>query len=81
METNSLALIITSVILIIALIFLYLKMNNGFGPFNLKVYGLTLIIGFTVIISLTDVGSEKLNACYGILGAMAGYLFGLNKEK
>ncbi|MBK8344749.1 MAG: hypothetical protein IPL12_16555 [Bacteroidetes bacterium] len=55
-------------------------MKDGFGPFNLNVYGLTLVVGFSAIIALTDIPSDKLSACIGILGAVAGYLLGLKKE-
>ena len=63
-----------------ALIVIYKKMKEGFGNFNLKVYGITLVSIFVVILAISPIESTNLSPAYGILGAIAGYLFGLNKE-
>lgn len=80
MENTTIALIAIAVLTAGSLFGAFKKMKDGFGPFNLKVYGLTLVVGFSAIIVLTDIPSDKLSACIGILGAVAGYLFGLKKE-
>ena len=77
MEKSLIALIIIAVITVIALIGSIYKMKDGFGPFNLKVYGLILVLGFSAIIVMSDISTEKMTACFGIIGAVAGYLFGL----
>ena len=77
-------IIITSgfigVIAIGAFIVLNNKMKIGFGNFNLKVYGITLISLLVVILAISPIEAEKLSPAYGILGAIVGYLFGLKKE-
>ena len=63
------------------LIILYLKMKDGFGPFNLKAVGITLIATFVSILSLSNIEPDKLLGAYGILGGIAGYLFGVKDNK
>jgi hypothetical protein len=56
------------------------KMKGGFGPFNLRVIGIVLVTSFSALLAV--VKPESLNACLGILGAVAGYLFGsASKDK
>ena len=58
----------------------FAKMKGGFGPVNLRVVGIVLI---AVLASLLAVAkSDNLTAAMGLLGAIAGYLFGTKaKEK
>lgn len=79
-DLKLIALIVIGLITLIALIGSFKQMKDGFGPFNLKVYGLTLVLGISGIIVLTDIDASKLTAVFGIIGAVAGYLFGLKKE-
>lgn len=53
-------------------------MSKGFGPFNLRAVGIVLIATFASLLALKDGGS--LTAGMGLLGAIAGYLFGI-KDK
>lgn len=59
---------------------IFSQMKEGFGPYNLKVYGLTLVTILTALLVLSDISTDKLTACFSILSAFAGYLFGLKKE-
>ncbi|MDI9366467.1 MAG: hypothetical protein QM541_16040 [Flavobacterium sp.] len=79
-SNNLIIIIIFSLFSLGNLFFLYKKMNNGFGPVNLKVYGLTILIAITALLALSDVEAQKLVATYSILGAIAGYLFGLKND-
>lgn len=81
MNTNTLIIIIISIISSIALIGIFFKMKEGFGPFNLKVYGLTIVITIASLLVLSNVSSDQLTACFGLLGTIAGYLFGMKVEK
>jgi hypothetical protein len=81
MNTTLFALIAITLLTAGALFGAFKKMKDGFGPFNLKIYGLTLVIGVGGIIVLTDIPTDKITALFSILGAIAGYLFGLKKEK
>jgi hypothetical protein len=55
------------------------KMKPGFGPFNLKVVTIVLIATFASLLALRDGGA--LTAAMGILGAIAGYVFGIKQDK
>ncbi len=73
-------LIAVVVIEIVAIIFLKKQMKPGFGPFNLKVYGITIISGFIVLVALYPDNSLDLAPAFGVLGAIAGYIFGYTKD-
>lgn len=59
----------------VTLIGAFAKMTRGFGPFNLRVVGIVLVATFASLLGLREGGS--LTATMGILGAIAGYVFGL----
>ena len=80
MEKSTLTLIIVSLITAGSLVGVFVKMVGGFGPFNLKVYGLTLVVGLGVILTLSDIEAHKATICFSLLSAVAGYLFGLKNE-
>ncbi len=63
---------------VVTLIGVFLKMQGGFGPFNLRAVGIIFIATLAALLALNDAGS--LTAAMGILGAIAGYLFGI-KDK
>ena len=48
--------------------------KKGFGPNNLRVVGIILVATFATVLALHD--AESITAAMGILGAIAGYLFG-----
>lgn len=54
------------------------RMQGGFGPFNLRAVGIVLVATLAALLALKDTSS--LTAAMGILGAIAGYLFGI-KDK
>ena len=66
------------VVAVVALIGSFRQMKPGFGPFNLRVIGIILIATFATILALTVNG--EISAAIGILGAIAGYLFGINSS-
>jgi hypothetical protein len=63
----------------IALIGVFIRMTSGIGPFNLRAVGLVVVATFTALLALRDSGS--MTAGMGILGAIAGYLFGIKDSK
>jgi len=63
---------------ILVLLIVYCKMKPGFGKYNLKVLGLILITIFSSLLAFK--GNESLQAAFGILGVIAGYLFGSSGE-
>ena len=62
----------------VALLGVLVRMTKGFGPFNLRAVGIVLIATFASLLALREGGS--LTAAMGILGAIAGYLFGIKDE-
>lgn len=50
------------------------RMKGGFGPMNLRAVGIVFIALLVCLLSIAKAGD--MNAAMGILGAIAGYLFG-----
>jgi hypothetical protein len=50
-------------------------MKSGFGPFNLRAVGIVLVATFAALLAVGN--QNSLTAAMGILGAIAGYLFGI----
>lgn len=58
------------------LIGVFRKMKPGFGPMNLRAIGIVLVATFAALLAVADAGGA-LTAAMGILGGIAGYLFGI----
>ena len=54
-------------------------MKGGFGPYNLRAAVLPLVITLSVLLALS--GKVHGDAAIGLLGAVAGYLFGLKEGR
>jgi hypothetical protein len=54
------------------------RMKDGFGPFNLRTVGIVLVA--TLAALLGTIGADTRTAAIGILGAVAGYLFGKDSK-
>ena len=69
---------IVSAFALITLIGAFVLMSDsekkGFGPNNLRVVGIILVATFATVLALYD--ADSITAAMGILGAIAGYLFG-----
>jgi len=57
----------------------FLRMRGGFGPMNLRAIGIVLIAALASLLAIGK--SENLTAAMGILGAIAGYLFGAKSSE
>jgi hypothetical protein len=64
---------------LIALVGVFCRMKQGFGPNNLKAVGIVIVATFAALLATKDAGA--LTAGVGLLGSVAGYLFGSPKEK
>ena len=51
------------------------KMESGFGPYNLRAVGIVLVATLAALLATRD--GSALTAAMGILGGIAGYLFGI----
>jgi hypothetical protein len=81
MEFNNYSLAICGVLLV-SLVATYMCLKNmkpGFGPNNLRVLGILLVACFSTVLALANDASA--NTAIGILGAIAGYLFGVTSGK
>lgn len=56
----------------------FCKMKGGFGPYNLRATMLPLVLTLTFLLALSERVSD--DAALGLLGAVAGYLFGLKER-
>ncbi|MXS86339.1 hypothetical protein ABO04_10660 [Nitrosomonas sp. HPC101] len=72
------ALWIVAVLGAATLIGVFWKMQGGFGPLNLRAVGLVLIAILASLLAIAK--SDNLTAAMGILGAIAGYLFGAKAD-
>lgn len=72
------ALWIIAVLGIVTLVGVFRKMKGGFGPLNLRAVGLVLIAVLVTLLAVAK--SDNLTAAMGILGAIAGYLFGAKAD-
>ncbi len=55
------------------------RMTKGFGPFNIKVLCIIIVAPLAAIIALTE--PTAVSAATSILGAIAGYAFGVRDEQ
>jgi hypothetical protein len=61
------------------LLLVFCRMKGGFGPYNLRAFGITLVATFATLLALRS--ETTLSAAMGILGAIAGYLFSIKSDK
>lgn len=80
MENTTLILIGIFLFGFASLFVIYKKMNPGFGNTNLKIYGITIVVIAALILAVSDIAPEKTAACFGILGSIGGYLFGIKES-
>ena len=64
---------------LVALVGVLFKMKHGFGPFNIRAVSIVLVATFAALLGLTD--TNALTAAMGILGGIAGYVFGISNPK
>jgi hypothetical protein len=60
---------------LLTMVGVFCRIRPGFGPFNLRAVGIVLVATFAALLALKDANS--LTATMGILGGIAGYLFGI----
>lgn len=63
---------------LVALVGVFCRMNQGFGQNNLKAMGIVIVATFAALLATKD--AAAMTAGVGILGSVAGYLFGSPKE-
>ncbi len=75
------AIVISTPILLIIILFCMKKAPDCSGESLVNAVGLVLVIEGTMFIAVSAVTTEQLTAPIGILGAIAGYLFGSAKRR
>ena len=63
---------------VFAMVKVFDKMNHGFGTFNVRITGTVIVATLASILAVVHPSSES--AAFGILGAIAGYLFGYGSK-
>lgn len=58
---------------------IFWRMQGGFGPMNLRAIGIVLIAILSSLLALAK--ASDFSAALGILGAIAGYLFGTKTDQ
>ncbi|HHB75214.1 MAG TPA: hypothetical protein ENK84_01540 [Desulfobulbus sp.] len=76
-----LAIVVSTPILLALVLFFLKKAPNSSGESLVHAIGLVLVIEGTMFIAVSAITTEQLTAPIGILGAIAGYLFGSAKRK
>ena len=66
---------ITAVFGFTALLGVLYRMKPGFGPQNIRAIGIVIVATFAALLAQSAEGG--LTAAMGILGAIAGYIFGI----
>lgn len=69
---------IISLLAVGTLLGVFFKMKPGFGPMSLRAVGIVLVAFLSSILAISN--PDTLNAAMGILGAIAGYLFGAKEN-
>ena len=75
---RSIAIIAVLVFGLFALCKVFNHMKKGFGQFNVRITGIVIIATFASILAVLSPTIE--NGAIGILGAIAGYLFGYGSK-
>jgi len=76
---NETLVYIISIFGLVTLIGVFFKMKPGIGIYNLRAIGIVLVATLSCLLALND--PKTLGAAMGILGAIAGYLFGAVETK
>lgn len=63
----------------LALLLVFKQMKPGFGPFNLRAMGIVVVATFAALLGVDN--PTALTAAMGILGAIAGYIFGIRNTR
>lgn len=75
------AIVVSTPILLALVLFFLKKAPNYSGDSLVHAIGLVLVIEGTMFIAVSAITTEQLTAPIGILGAIAGYLFGTARHK
>jgi hypothetical protein len=63
---------------LIALVGAFKNMVKGFSPYNMKILGIILVATFSSLLAINH--EDGMTSAMGILGAIVGYLFGINDQ-
>jgi hypothetical protein len=76
-----LAIVVSTPILLVLALFFLKKTPDCTGESLVSAVGLVLVVEGTMFIAVSAITTEQLTAPIGILGAIAGYLFGAAKRR
>lgn len=79
--SDGIAVLLFGAFVITAEIFVMVKLEKGWGQSNKQIVGITLIIITGLFLATGDYTKEYVAPMFGLLGAIAGYLFGAGVDK
>lgn len=68
-------------ILTISVLYFLLKMGKGFGNVTFKTIGIILILTASLFLVVTGYSQAQITPVIGLLGTIAGYIFGSDISK
>lgn len=77
-DNYSIAIIGVSVIGLVSTVMVFKNINGGFSQNNLRVLGIVLVACFSTLLALLV--NANVSSALGILGTIAGYLFGVTSS-
>ena len=78
---TSIGVLIFGVLVVAAEIYVMVRRDKGWGQSNKQMVGLTLVIIAGLFLISGGYAQDLSAPMFGLLGAIAGYLFGVGTEK
>ena len=78
------ALLGIAIVAVLALglqVLVLVRRNMGFGPLTFKLWGLSLVVFAGLAVLALDPAEGQANAAWGLLGVIAGYIFGRSQQE
>ncbi len=78
---TSIGVLIFGVLVVAAEIYVMVRRDRGWGQSNRQMVGLTLVIIAGLFLISGGYAQDQSAPMFGLLGAIAGYLFGVGTER
>ncbi len=78
---KSIGILIFGAVVIAAEIFVMIRREKGWGQSNKQIVGLTLVVIAGLFLITGEYAQTQTAPMFGLLGAIAGYLFGVGTTK
>jgi hypothetical protein len=78
---QSIAVLIFGALIVGGEIYVMVRRDKGWGPSNKQIVGITVVIVAGLFLISGGYGQDQTSPMFGLLGAIAGYLFGSGTDK